>query len=123
MESASPTTISDALDRSSSVKCWHMDAECRRRLADDFPHTIAVDGSTNANCNKSASVSRRIASGGACGYCRSPSVTFILARLDARCGDGAGSVDVSGCNYALVAAIPDVHAEFRIGDECPSMAG
>ena len=123
MESASPTTISDALDRSSGVKCWDVDTECWRSLVDDFPHTIAVDGSTNANCNQSASVSRRTACRGACRYCRSPSVTSTLARLDARCGDGAGSVDVSGCNYALVAAIPDVHAGFRVGDECPNIAG
>src|SRR6266550_4084438 len=64
LEPAAPVAVPRPLVRFGSVEHWHLDAKCRRGMADDLAGAKSDNGGAGASGNESAGFSRRLAGGG-----------------------------------------------------------
>ena len=111
------------LDRRRRQLHRHLDAERRRRMADDLAHHVAADGGPGAGRRQHRSVSGRAAGGRHRRHGRPPQAAAVYAKLDGVGCGGAGRADAGRKNHANSASVADAADGIRRGAERSCLAG
>ena len=117
------TALSHALDRSRRQLYRHLDAERRRRMADDLAHHVAADGGPGAGRRQHRGVSGRAAGGRHRRHGGPAQAAAVHAELDGAGSGGSGRADAGWKNHANAALVADAADGIRRGAERSCLAG